>query len=139
MVQCVIFNLAKITTTKRSQIALCKRIHEGPGFRIPASGFQPFGFRIPTFWISDSIPNEWIPDSGFQPIMVPDSSLWIPDSNSKNLLDPDLLHGASQTLSACHFVARAAGKGILWSVTEVLESRPLAFVSCTQLYLRPLH
>ena len=34
------------------------------------SGFQPFGFRIPTFWIPDSIP-KWIPDS---------KPLWILDS-----------------------------------------------------------
>ena len=44
------------------------------------SGFQPFGFRIPTFWIPDSIP-KWIPDS--KPLWIPDSSLSI----SKNLLD----------------------------------------------------
>ena len=58
------------------QIAPCKRIHEGPGFRIPASRFRipASGFWIPTFWIPDSIPKRWIPDS----------SLWIPDSNSKN-------------------------------------------------------
>ena len=48
------------------------------------SGFQPFGFRIPTFWIPDSIP-KWIPDS--KPLWIPDSSVWIPDSNSKHLLD----------------------------------------------------
>ena len=54
-------------------LAPCKRIHEGPGFRIPASRFQPFGFRFPTFWIPDSIPKWrsripkplWFPDSGF--------------------------------------------------------------------------
>ena len=59
-------------------LAPCKRIHEGPGFRIPASRF-----RIPAsgFWISTF----WIPDS--KPLWIPDSSLWIPDSNSKNLLD----------------------------------------------------
>ena len=58
-------------------------------------GFQPFGFRIPTFWIPDSIP-KWIPDS--KRLWIPDSSLWIPDSNSKNLLDSGfriLLHGAN--------------------------------------------
>ena len=33
------------------QIAPCKRIHEGPGFRNPVSGFQ-----IPAFWIPESIP-----------------------------------------------------------------------------------
>ena len=47
------------------------------------SGFQPFGFRIPTFWILDSIP-KWIPDS--IPKWIPDSKpLWIPDSDCKNL------------------------------------------------------
>ena len=31
-------------------VAPCKRVHEGPGFRIPDdSGFQPSGFRIPAF------------------------------------------------------------------------------------------
>ena len=40
-------------------------------------GFQPFGFRIPTFWIPDSI-LKWIPDS---------KPLWIQDSDSKNLPD----------------------------------------------------
>ena len=57
-------------------VAPCKRIHEGPGFRIPASRFW-----IPAFW---PIPAFWIPDS---------KPLWIPDSNpldsgfqSKNLL-----------------------------------------------------
>ena len=51
--------------------APCKRIHEGPGFRIPASRFW-----IPTLWIPDSN----LLDSGFQTIV----DLWIPDSNSKN-------------------------------------------------------
>ena len=57
--------------------APCKRIHEGPGFRISASRFRipASGFCISTLWIPDSIP-KWIPDS----------SVWIPDSNSKNLL-----------------------------------------------------
>ena len=39
------------------------------------SGFQPFGFRIPTFWIPDSKPL-WI--SGFR---IPTAKIcWIPDS-----------------------------------------------------------
>ena len=76
-----------------SMFAPCKRIHEGPGFRIPAS---------PSIWILDSNPL----DSGFQPsgfripkpLWIPDSSLWIPDSNNKNLLDSGFripLHGAT--------------------------------------------
>ena len=77
--------------------ALCKRIHEGPGFRILASRFRipASGFWISTLWIPDSIP-KWIPDS--KPLWIPDSSLWIPDSNSKHLLDSGfriLLHGAT--------------------------------------------
>ena len=84
-------------------IAPCKRIHEGPGFRIPASRFRipASGFWISTLWIpdsnlldSDSIP-KWVPDS--KPLWIPDSSLWISDSNSNNLLDSGfriLLHGA---------------------------------------------
>ena len=82
------------------QVAPCKRIHEGPGFRIPAS---------PSIWILDSNPL----DSGFQPsgfripkpLWIPDSSLWIPDSNNKNLLDSGFripLHGAIQGLSLPH-------------------------------------
>ena len=45
-------------------LAPCKRIHEGPGFRFPASGFRipASGFRIPTPWIPDSN----LLDSGFQ-------------------------------------------------------------------------
>ena len=46
------------------------------------SGFQPFGFRIPNFWIPDSIP-QWILDS--KPLWIPDSSPL--DSNCKNLPD----------------------------------------------------
>ena len=57
-----------------SIVAPCKIIHEGPGFRIPASGFW-----IPTLWIPDSN----LLDSGFQTIV--DSGFQ--DSNSKNLLD----------------------------------------------------
>ena len=43
--------------------ALCKIIHEGPGFRIPASTFRirASGFWIPTLWIPDSK----LLDSGF--------------------------------------------------------------------------
>ena len=41
-------------------VAPCKRIHEGPGFRIPASRFW-----IPAFWIPEST----IVDSGFQTIV----------------------------------------------------------------------
>ena len=73
----------------------CKGIHEGPGFRIPASrfriphldsGFQSFRFRIPTFWISYQsgfrIPNHCgfriLVVSGFR---IPTANIcWIPDS-----------------------------------------------------------
>ena len=76
------------------EFAPCKRIREGPGFWILDSGFQPFGFWIPTFWIPDSIPKRWIPDSktivdsGFQSLdsgfqqqklagfRIPDSLTW---------------------------------------------------------------
>ena len=67
--------------------ALCKRIHEGPGFRIPASRFRipASGLWISTLWIpdsnlldsSDSIP-KWIPDSNSK--KLPDSGFRIPDS-----------------------------------------------------------
>ena len=73
-------------------IAPRKRIHEGPGFRIPASGF-----RIPTFWIPELIHTivdsgfHTIVDSGFQAIVdsgfqssgfrIPTANIcWIPDS-----------------------------------------------------------
>ena len=67
--------------------APCKRIHEGPGFRIPASGF-----RIPAFWIPKSIHSGFriAYHSGFR---IPSHCgfkipvLWIPDFNSKTLLD----------------------------------------------------
>ena len=63
----------------------CKRIHEGPGFRIPASRF-----RVPAsgFWIINPL------DSGFQPsgfwisyqsgFQIPNHCihLWIPDSGA---------------------------------------------------------
>ena len=66
-----------------SIVAPCKIIHEGPGFRIPASGFW-----IPTLWIPDSNLldsgfHTKAVDSGFQTIV--DSGFQ--DSNSKNLLD----------------------------------------------------
>ena len=58
---------------REKSIAPCKRIHEDPGFRIPA------------FWIPDSKPL-WIPDSspldfGFQQqkfagFRIPDSLIW---------------------------------------------------------------
>ena len=68
-----------------ANIAPCKRIHEGPGFRILASRFRipASGFWIPTIWIPDSN----LLDSGFHTLWIPDSSPWVPNSNSKNLLD----------------------------------------------------
>ena len=70
------------------RIAPCKRTTKvlDSGSQHLDSGFQPFGFRIPTFWIPDSIPK------------------WIPDSNSKNLLDSGfriLLHGAIKNVPFC--------------------------------------
>ena len=50
-----------------SPFAVCKRIHEGPGFRIPASRFRipASGFWISTFWIPDSnLPDSNLLDSG---------------------------------------------------------------------------
>ena len=63
-----------------------KRIHEGPGFWIPASRFQisASGFWIPTLWI----PNSNLLDSGFH-TKAPNNcgfriltakNCWIPDS-----------------------------------------------------------
>ena len=87
-----------------AQIAPCKRIHEGPEFRIPASRFRipASGFWIPTLWIPnsnllDSGFHTKAVDSGFQTIV--DSGFQSLDSNSKNLLDSGfriLLHGATQ-------------------------------------------
>ena len=99
----IIINITTVNKVLLRMIAPCKRIHEGSGFRIPASRFRipASGFWISTLWIPDSIP-KWIPDS--KPLWIPDSSVWIPDSNSKNLLDSGfriLLHGARMT---CKYV-----------------------------------
>ena len=65
----------------RVQFAPCKRIHEGPGFRIPASRFRipAFGFRIPTFWIPYQSGGFRIPNHcGFR---IPTAKIcWISDS-----------------------------------------------------------
>ena len=81
-VSCSLWKCTSINTTNSGEtntFAPCKRIHEGPGFRIPASGFRISGFRIP-YHSGFRIPNHcgfWIP------------VLWIPDSNSKICWIPD--------------------------------------------------
>ena len=76
-----IWNRSHRLFSSNPKIALCKRIHEGPGFRIPASKFRipASGFRIP-YQSGFRIPNHcgfWIL-SGFR---IPTAKIcWIPDS-----------------------------------------------------------
>ena len=59
------------------------------------SGFQPFGFRIPAFWIPDSIPKRWFRIPSHCGFRIPVSGFRIP--TGKKLLDSGfriLLHGA---------------------------------------------
>ena len=57
--------------TRDRLVASCKRIHEGPGFRIPASTFRipASSFWIPNLWILDSGFHTKAADSGFQTIV----------------------------------------------------------------------
>ena len=66
-----------------AQIAPCKRIHEGPEFRIPASRFRipASGFWIPTLWI----PNSNLLDSGFHTKAVDSGFQTIVDSGFQSL------------------------------------------------------
>ena len=74
------------TTENNRQIkhvAPCKRIHEGPGFWIPASRFRipASGFWIPTLWIPDSN----LLDSGFHTKAVDSGFQTIVDSGFQSL------------------------------------------------------